>query len=187
MQNIDFLRNFEKILQNNDFEASLIEANDDFPFDQLLLYLGADYKNREQILQITAQVQELAQDVLKQKDIPGRYLRVQFQFTFPFKFLDETFRDTASLAFFLNRTFEMPGIEINEADNQIIYRYVLLAGDKELDEKLWLAILGIIMLILELFTETIELVAAGKKSFNKILEEVIDLLNKMEEELEKNV
>lgn len=171
MKEIDYLRRFQKYLDSSDLDSSVIEGSDETPHDRLLIYGGQDYKRRERIIEVTSQIQQLGQD------IQTEYVRVQFQVTLPFKVAELAARDASSLLLFLNKLMELPGWEFNELEDQINYRYVLVSKADGIDETLFSGLIGLILLICQLFTEVVEQVASGKKSFNELMEEVLKIAN----------
>jgi hypothetical protein len=156
-------------------DASLEAKSQALPYDRLLVFLGADYKNRERILEITSQDQQLNQNLADSSAIKDSYYRIQFHIPLAFKVQDLAIGQVSSLLLFLNQMLDFPGLELNELENQVSYRYILLAKDKGIDELLINSLIGIVLLILDLFTETIEYLAQGKSTFNELLEEIIKI------------
>ena len=144
---------------------------------RLLVNFIKDHKNRSRVLEITEQ--ELSLQPRPKKDHPEIHSRIQFLIMLPFQAKDSALHDIASLILFLNRTLELPGLELNELDNRIYYRYVLMTKTDGLTEELVLAIVGVILLMLDLFSNTIEKVADGTHTFNELLQEVIDATDQM--------
>lgn len=179
-----FLKDLEKILRSEDVDSAIFEASEEAPYNRLLIFLGSDYQNREKTLELIVQQQELAEQLFEKpakKQKNGIFFRCQFQLTFPFEIQEFALQQTASLLLFLNRHLELPGLEMSEIDNRLFYRYVLLTGEASPNRKLFLAIIGIIMMISELYTETIERIASGKTTFNELLEEVLKIANRIKE------
>lgn len=175
MNEHEFLERFQKVLRDEEYDSSLIEATDVVPDERLLVFLGIDEREREKILEVTALQQEFFKELrmneLKEPDI----FRIQFQVVFPFNVEPKATNQMASLICYLNRLIEIPGFEMNEIDLQLSYRYILMYGEKKFNQKLLLSIIGLIMLLIELFGSTLEEVAQGKKTFNDLLEQIIAL------------
>lgn len=167
------LEQIEKFLEKEQFDCSLVNSSEDVPYDRLLVFLGLDYEKREQILEIIAQ--EQLTDPLVKSSPEESYYRIQFQIPLSFKVEDLALNQVASLILFLNQLVDFPGLELHELNNQVIYRYVWLTKGSGIDSKLIISITGIIMLLLELFTASIERLALGKSTFNELLEEVIKI------------
>src|SRR5262249_42511673 len=103
------------------------------------------------------------------------FFRVQFQVGLPFNIQPSASGQVASLICYLNRLVELPGFEINEIDLQVFYRYVLMYGEEKFNKKLFISIVGYIMLLIELFGSSLEKIAEGKITFNDLLQQIIDI------------
>lgn len=145
----------------------------------LLVYMGNDYKNRDRELFLFAQNQSLVNVFGKTAQKKTNYNRVQFQILLPFPVRNEAVFEVASLLHLINHMIELPGFELDELNNQISYRYVLLTGRPEDTPALYISILGIILMTLDLFTEVIEKMASGDSTFNQLLEEIVRLSQKI--------
>lgn len=176
MKEIDYLNRFQSYLDSGELDSTVLSGNEDVPHDRLLIYGGQDYQQRERIIEVTTQIQQLGQNLGGSSQ--DEYVRVQFQVTLPFKVEELAARDLSSLLLFLNKLIELPGWEFSELEDRIDYRYVLLTKQDGIDENLFNGIIGLILLITQLFTEIIEQVASGKRSFNNLIEEVIKIANK---------
>lgn len=180
MQSIEILKQIASILEQGQANVTLVEASNDFPYPRLLVFLGNDYKNRERILALSAQGQSLVGLPGKHEMKSTEYIRVQFQTTFPFLMKDNAVFEVGSLLHFINHVVELPGFEMDELDNKIFYRYVLLSSRPDTNPTLYFSILGLIMMLLDLFTEAIEKLATGEASFNEMLEQMIELTRQIQ-------
>lgn len=174
------LKQIFSILESNNIEASIVKTTSpDIIHERLMVFLGIDSKNREQILEITTQEQILTPEKTQphtssQKD----YYRIQFLYKFPFDCKDEALNQAGNLLHFLNQTADFPGLELNELENKISFRYVWLTKTEAIDSFIIVSLIGVIQLIVALFSESIEKVASGEKSYNELLQEVISLVAK---------
>ena len=181
----NILKHLVTLLHAEGMDASLIGIDDVSPQDRILVFLGNDPQNREQILEITAQDQELGQGLQSNTSQNAPQLaRVQFQVLLPFKMQAVTAKEVASLICYLNRQMELPGLEMNEVDDLLFYRHVLLATHEDLNKTLVISVVGVIMFILKLYSELIESVASGKMTFNTVLEKVIEASQFLDEKKE---
>lgn len=151
------------------FECSL-EPSQRHPEGRILLFLGNDGKQRDRSLEITMQEQILGP---KETDIP--YFRIQFETALPFPLSEVRAHDVGSFVFYLNRQLELPGFELDEGNSLVLYRYVLLAPDANIQPDLLKGLIGSITLTLDLFSEAIEKVSTGETTFNKILESILKM------------
>lgn len=168
------LNEIKQILEKEEFACTDIPANEQFPFGQLLVFLGLDSKKRERILEITAIQQQIAPEfnLPHASSLP---FRIQFRIALPFKIQDIALTQVASLILFLNQFIDLPGFEFNELEGQVTYRYVWIVQPSLIDSTLIMSILGALMLNLGLFSETIESLADGKISFNDLLAQIIKM------------
>lgn len=179
MSEYEILQNLEKILKESELDCSL-EANVKAPpFGRLLVYLGQDAKDRERAIEITAQMQELF-DIFRKTATEKKFVRVQFEIPFPFEVKDSALFDTGSLLSYLNRLSELPGFELDEMSGKIFYRYVLLSAKTDIEKEIVLGILGVIMLLMDLYGEAIEKIANGEKTFEELLQEVLKIVEPVE-------
>lgn len=178
MKEKEFLFHLQEMLLEEQLDCALIEANEEVPFDCILIYLGLDGKQRERTLQIVAQEQIFTQDIPEKFKGKAGYYRIQFMAKFPFSYEDKVTHDISSTLLFINRLLELPGLELSEFENQISYRYVLLSN-ADISKPLLLSIVGNIMLLLDGFGESIEKIATGEATFNNLLEQVIEASKKL--------
>lgn len=173
------LQKLEKLFHSEGLDCSLTPSTDEAP-ERLLVFLGLDGRNRQRVVEITAQDQDLLREVQGEGgSLFSGAGKIQFEVDFPFKTLDDTTYEVRSLLSFLNRMMELPGLEIDEVENRIYYRYVFLSDQTEDNLKLSLGILGTILVMLDLYTGVIEPVAEGRKAFDELLEEVLTATEKI--------
>lgn len=166
------LHKFKEIYDEENYPCNLMEATEEQPEEQLLVYVGTDYKQREQILQITSQKQILGEE--RSGTPMNEYFRIQFKFLYPFSTDTLVLSQVASLLHFLNKQADFPGFELDELDNQVLFRYVWLVKDSGFDRLVAMSLTGIITLLVTMFGEAIERVATGKSTFDDLLREVTD-------------
>lgn len=179
MNEHEFLVQFQSILRDEEYDCALVDATDVVPYERLLVFLGLDEKDRERILEVTILKQELMKGMELTKSIEPDFFRIQFQIGFPFSALPETSNQITSFVCYLNRMIELPGFELNEIDLKLFYRYVLLYGEEKFNKKMFISIVGMIMLTLELFSHSLEKIAVGEMTFNALLEQIISLGEKI--------
>ncbi len=170
-----YLDNLKKQIHLAEMDCLLIEARENSAIEQLIVYLGPDYKNRERLLSVQIQQQELGQSLPGAQAEQLPYFYIQFKTQFPFPVKEVSLAQIASLMVFLNRLTQLPGFEMNEVENSVSFRYIHLTTEVEPNPKLCLSIIGNIMLLIDLYGETIEKVAIGQMSFNELLQQIVDL------------
>jgi len=167
---MDFLLETETFFRKEGFDLHLEKSSDEFPFGCLLVNLGEDKQERERMLVITSEEQVL--DDSKE----ARFIRVQLQFSLPFQFQLDARGELYSLLFFLNRSLDLPGFEVDELNDRVVFSYVWFGKNEPMDEMLLWGIFGQILMIADGYSDVIEDVATGKKTFVNVLEEIHELL-----------
>lgn len=165
---------FEKVLTENQLHCAIIAANEENPYGRAIVSLGVDYQERPKLLEVTIQEQETGDSLFSaDKNSKKEFLRIQFQFTFPFTILPLASHEVAHFLHFLNRYLELPGFEMSELEDQIFFRYIWMTTKPALVPDLVLSLLGIILLNIDLFTQSIESISEGKKTYSQLLESML--------------
>lgn len=172
MKELELLQEIEKMLKEEEMDCSIEPDVKAPPFGRLLVFFGNDTQGRERILEITAQDQLLG-ELITSPEKASTFTRVQFEVALPFYIKDYTSNEINSLLAFLNRMLELPGFEFDEFNSRIFYRHVMLTARKDIEKPLIMGIMGVIRMLLDLFSETIEQVGEGKQTFEDLLGEVI--------------
>lgn len=167
MNEIDLLKKIAAISQKGELQTAHFSANEEVPYDYLTVFIGNDDQNRPRSLEITTQKQII--DPSKE----SKLFRVQFSSKLPFDIVEESVNQTSNLVAFINRYLELPGFEISEIEDQLFYRYVLLVNEPGLSDELILSIIGTILLVLDLYSHSLESVASGKMSYSELLEQAL--------------
>lgn len=181
MNEHEFLMQFQKILNDEEYDCSIVEATDIAPYERLLVFLGLDEQERERILEVTVLKQELMKGMELQKSAGPDFFRIQFLVNLPVNIQPDACAQVGSLVCYLNRLIELPGFEMDEIDLKVIYRYVLMYGEEKFNKKLFISLVGFIMLTVELFASTLERVAKGETTFNALLEEIIAIAQQIKQ------
>lgn len=173
----ELLNHIKEYLKEENIDSSYQKS----PHPKLVVDLGEDAKKRKRVLELTAQQQMLLPDIVKSKKPKSTrdYVRIQFKVEFPFTASIETAIDTGSVIHFVNRMLELPGIEFSESDHKIYFRYVLLSISDGVTKDLMLAIVGNILMFLDVFSEIIEKIADGSLTFNEMLQQVLAIAERI--------
>lgn len=176
------LQQIASMLSSEKVDCSIVGSTEDHgAVPHLSVFLGKDYQDRERILSINAQEQVLAGLPNKPDQKRSQYIRVQFQVALPFQVKENAVFEVASLLHLINHTVELPGFELDELNNKVFYRYVLLSTSPDTNPTLYISILGLIMMLLDLFTESIEKLATGQGSFNDLLKQILEISTQIQE------
>lgn len=158
------------------FDCAVQPASDDQLFPELLVFLGHDSKGRERILQIVAK-EQLPSSKKGAKESP--IFLLDFVVKLPFQVETFTVVEVARLIAFLNRSSDFPGFEMDEVSSDLFFRANLLGHDELSDYRMSRAVIGIVMLHLDLFLDQMEEVSTGKITFNEVLEKGLASLEEM--------
>lgn len=175
MPSNEMLDQIQAVLEREKVNCFLAEAAEGKSQPRLLAFLGNDYKNRERFLEIMALPQISTGMPHRQKEAKQDYIYVQFEFAFPFEVVEKAVSDISNVLHFVNRMIDLPGFEFDELNDKVFFRYVHLASKIEEDSFLYISILGLIMMALDLFTETLEKIATGQATFDQLLEQMIEV------------
>ena len=173
-------KKIQEILKKENLDYSFFPADKKTPFARVAVYIGEDYKNRPIALEISAIEQEIAHKLLQLEDDHKTYYRIQFQFGFPFSVLPIAMRDTSSLLFFLNQLLELPSFQLDEANSLISYRYVFLATDQMIDQRILLMVLSTAMMYVQLYAPLLEQIALHERTLDAVLKEALEGVKKIQ-------
>lgn len=166
-KDIKILKLIEKIGKDHELDTSLFYPDNDIPKAILTLFLGADSQKRPFVLKITADEQLLNPNVET-----GIY-RISLQVKLPFKIKAESFSQTSNLVSFINHFSDFPGFELDEIEEDVYYRYILMIDEKGMKNELILGIIGMIKFLIDIHAESIETVATGKMTYDQLLSEAL--------------
>jgi hypothetical protein len=167
--NDPILKKLEKDFHDENFDCSVITEQDE---SSLIVYLGNDANDRERILNITHTEQPI------QTEQDTVFHKFQFRITLPFEVKSFTINDLNSAISFFNTSLDLPGFEFHEIDNKVVFRYVLLS-DGIPAKTLFMGVSGIILLNIDLLSETFEKVASGKITFYELLKTASDTIKNL--------
>ena len=103
---MNIFKQIQKILADENLDFVTIAQTPKDAYDQLSIFLGTDYQDRERTLEITLVEQQLINpkiDLAKETVTYDNYT-MHFTLAFPFDSKDYAVPDTARLVAFLNRT-----------------------------------------------------------------------------------
>jgi hypothetical protein len=175
---MSILTYIQELLDENDLPNALLEASDDVPYERLVVALESPDPQQEHLLEIMAYPQFIEGAFTKEK-LPDSYYLIQFQCILSIKVSPETFNQVASCLHFFNRLMHCPGFELDELNDQILYRYVWFIKNTGIDAFLLKQVVGNIQLCFNLFNPYIREIAEGKYTLEDILEQVIRLAERI--------
>lgn len=148
---------------------------------KLLIYSGEDTEKRTQQIEIKVQAKNGNPSQLKHAG--QDCVSFQLDAFFPFTVDDFSMADVAQFLHFLNLQIEIPGFYLNYLENTIVYRYVLLAEDQHIPQRILLSLIGIAMMLQDMFGQTLERLAKGKTTFVELMQEIQAVMEKAMDKL----
>lgn len=170
MEEHDILKKVDQWTKLEALEGGFFEPDGRFPYPRLILLAGSSKQETAYFLEITCLSQ-----VLNPESTSNIY-RLSFNIKFPFKVAPGLTSQTASLIALLNKFLDLPGFEMDEANDDLFYRYVLLLSQEGLNKDLILGIIGNIMLTVQMHIDPIRSVASGEVSYDELIAKTLQLL-----------
>jgi hypothetical protein len=164
----------QKLLDESDQPCALMEPNDDFPYERLLIALESAAPNQGDLLEVTVHPQYF-EGAFTNENRPDSYYLLQFQYVLPLEVLPDTFNQVSSSLHFFNRLLHCPGFELDELSDRVIYRYVWFIKKHGIDAFLLKQVIGNIQFCFNMFSIYIKEIAEGLYTLEEILEKVTHL------------
>lgn len=169
----------QTLLDQKDIPCTLLEASSEVPYDRLIAVIGKNALNEEFLLEMTVYPQSFKTSS-KEKE-GSEYALIQFQYIFPSQVLPSTTQQVSGSLHFFNRLLHLPGFELDELHDQVLYRYNWLVKKSGIDLFLLSQVIGNIQLCLQLFHPYIKEIIEGRSTLDNILEKIIELSQKLNE------
>ncbi len=167
------------LLDQKDIPCTLLEASSEVPYDRLIAVIGKNALNEEFVLEITVYPQTFKTSPHEKEG--SEYGLIQFQYIFPSQVVSSAMQQVSSSLHFFNRLLHLPGFELDELHDQVLYRYSWLVKKSGIDLFLLSQVIGNIQLCLQLFYPYIKEIIEGHLTLNDILEKMIELSKKINE------
>lgn len=165
------LQNMHNWLREEYFQNSIYQDGGTPPF--IIADLGKDPQDRNRFLRILPLFQETLNVLKKDQSDLGSLVSLDFSSELPFFCKPEAAKDLASLLFFINKEIQLSGFSFDEADGKILFRHINYCPEKGIDQRLMIGLTGLILLYIDLYSQAIEEIASGKKTFNETMEELV--------------
>ncbi len=183
MVEFEILNKLETILVQEDYDCAIEPATDEFPMPQLLVHLGLDSKERERTLMIITDEPEPETGLNGKEHATIQPIStIQFTVPLPFNFTDDTHHDVLSIVCFINSMVELPGFEIEEMEDSVHFRYVLITQINSITPVLINSVISAITLLLDLFSDLLEKVALGEATFEELVQTLLEIAANKDEE-----
>lgn len=169
------LRVIQQLLEENDFSCHLAAPTSTVPYERLLLAWEPNLPELAQdLIEITAQPLQQPEEIQKGEK-EASYFLIQFQSICSFDVPASTIKQVSTALHFFNRLLHCPGFELDELNDQVLFRYVWYVSKQGLEAPLLIQIIGSIQLCIKLFSPSIKGLAEGEYTLEEILEKVVQL------------
>ena len=166
-----FLEEIQAILTKEGIYSRITIPKDLTEIPYIEIDLDEDHLGRDQVLKIQSQTQILDPD---QKT---KFTKIEFSVEYPFTYVPIKSSDLARFIAFINRFSDLPGFELDEVDQTILFRHVYIGIENNVNALFFTSIIGLILMIMDLNAKNIELIASGERSFDSMITEILTELN----------
>ncbi len=146
-----------------------------------LIFLGTDAKDREYCLHCS-----VSDANLKFGKEEGQHLaQIEYLLRFPFAVKEHALFDCIRVINLLNTLAPIPGFEYQEVEQELCFRYVFIGPLTEETHFAILAMIGMISLYKDCYTDPLEKLANGVLTMEDVLSEFVDLSENLLQEGQK--
>lgn len=149
------LNYWSKVLTEQGYNCQIFEKSPQTPHRYLNVDLDVDPKGRSRVLEMRIDSYSLP----SAKD--GAELIIHLFSPYPFLVKEEAVGEMARLMMFLNKGLDTPGFGLDESSKLAFFRYGVLTYNGQQSAQLLMAIIGMIRLLMDTFTDQVEAVAGG--------------------------
>lgn len=169
----------QKLLDQKEIPSTLLKASSEVLYDRLVAVIGKNALHEEFLLEITVFPQSLKTSAHGKEE--SEYALIQFQYLFPLQVAPGAMQQVSGSLHFFNRLLHLPGFELDELHDQVLYRYSWVMKKSGIDLVLFSQVIGNIQLCLQLFHPYIKEIIEGRSTLDSMLEKMIELSKKMDE------
>lgn len=150
------------------------EGEGEEAIDYLLIDMGEDEKNRPQVVEVFL-VHKVMSETDNSKSEENRNLPnfLHIQYVLPFEFLEDSVNDIARFLLLINKTLEFSGFGMSEVDRMVYFRHDLYCDGSKVNSETLKALLGYVLLIVDIFSPTIETLGLRELTFEQVVEEAL--------------
>jgi hypothetical protein len=156
-------------------EGMEVLMQEDESLDWTSVVIGADSQQRSWVLNLSAAEQLLPKEAYDENTIGSGLWRLQLEVQLPFEVEVIYASQLASTIAFVNRMLELPGFELDEAGGRLYFRTIYMLNEQTFDKRILLALIGMIVLILEMFSDLLERVAGGALTYLELMDMIVNL------------
>ncbi len=168
------LESLKEYLEKERISCTLEKGTGENPIDYLLIDMGADDKQRPQLIELFALQKDLPNtEGVENRPSPGLPNFLHIQYVLPFEFSGEAVNDIARFLLLINKTLEFSGFGMSEVDRLVYFRHDLYCERSKINTELLKGLLGYLLFIVDSFTPTIEQLALRELSFQQVIDKAL--------------
>jgi hypothetical protein len=164
------IRSLAKVLDEADFATFVAAADQENPIDQLFVAIGQDSQSRDIVMSMVY-INDLSKSMEVQEDEDDAIL-LQYFVAFPFVAAPQCIGQASSLVLSLNRLLPIGAFGLNVKDGSLYCQYVLALDERQVSEKITLETTSMLSMFCLQFTQQLEAVASGQKTYLQVLGEL---------------
>ncbi len=163
-------------LNKNEIQHTVKEANQDIPFDVVLMALGLDAAKNPIVLQVHHYKQELTipEEVRQERQMEEKSLGtlhvLNFLLTHTTELSEDRYGEIGRLLMFANKSIPLGSLAYSELEKCCYYQFSYPSTTETVQPATFQAIFNTILFTKEMFFDVISDVAAGKISVDQILQ-----------------
>lgn len=155
-------------LTENGLVCKLALPEGDMKQSYLLIYLGKDGKERDQVLQLNFLLMPTPEEVGVKSFPFGPEAFLQFVCVLPFKVAKKNAGEVLRFFAQLNASIEIPGFGYNEVLEQVHFRYVHYSYHTQIDKGLLFSLIVYVRSVIDLFGGWAEDIAKGELTVEQV-------------------
>ncbi len=157
---------FKQYLASLDIDSEILPTTDMATIDQLDIPIGVDDQDRERRIIVMVDREEPEEDELEEEDAVHL---VKFLGVMPVPVKEELLGETARMVSFINHVADVPGFLLTEPLSSVHFLYTLPCPGGQVEPIQFVASIGLVGSMVDLYQSQIEKVSTGEVTFDKIL------------------
>lgn len=164
------LEKLQNFLEKENLTVALIDKDRQHPNYSLLVSIGLDEHDRERAISIVPVYQ-----AVNETPPELRFYSIKFHVKLPITFLPTSLDQMAAMVAFVNNQAEFPGFEIDAANHELFFRYIWMGSEEGIANlNLFKALIGLILLHLDMFSPIFEEIGSGKTTFHETIKKLLN-------------
>ncbi len=155
-------------LASLDIESFVLPPSDLAAVEQLDIPIGVDEQNRQRRIIVMVDKED-SEEGLTEEEAADAVHVVKFLGVMPIEVKKELVADVARMVCFVNHVADIPGFLMSEPLASVYFLYGLACPGGLVEPRQFVASLGLVGSMLDLYQPFIESVSIGKLSFEKVL------------------